>query len=244
MRFDSVFVIGVGGTGSHLIGPLLQLMQFHPDGCTDIVVIDGDSYEESNANRQVFNLDHQGENKAVATVNRLGHPDLQAVAAYINEESFSKLLAKKVKKRSNILIITSVDNHATRKAIIDSLDNNKYQNFVLLSPGNAFSTGQVITYIKYKNQVIGLHPYEKYPDMNHPDDHIPGTVDGCEALMNSSPQLILANMAAAWSVMTNVYSLLEDRGWFEEIHFDAVKSKIVPQGKIKSMVVELNNVGR
>ena len=242
MKFDAVFVVGVGGTGSHLIGPLTQLMTHHSEGCTNIVVIDGDSYEESNANRQVFSAQHQGANKAVATVERLGHPDLRAVAAYVDEESFGKLLQAHVpNKKSKILVVTSVDNHATRKAIIDCLDNNKYLNFFLLSPGNQFSTGQVISYVKHKGKVVGNHPYQKDPDgkLQHPDDFIPGTVEGCAALMTSTPQLILANMAAAWGVLVNVYALLEDKGWFDEIHFDAVRAKIVSRpDKIKSLMVE------
>jgi hypothetical protein len=109
---------------------------------------------------------------------------------------------------------------------------------MLISPGNSFSTGQAITYLKHKGKTVGLHPYQKYPDMNNPPDHIPGTVQGCAAQAASTPQLILANMAAAWAVLANVYALLEDKGWFDEVHFDALKAKIVPQGKIKSMLVE------
>jgi len=239
VKFDAVFVVGVGGTGSHLIGPLVQLMSYHPEGCTNIVVVDGDNYEESNANRQVFVSQHQGTNKAVATVERIGHPDLRAVASYVDEESFAKLLQAHVNKKAKILVITSVDNHATRKAIIDCLDNNKYQNFFLISPGNQFSTGQTITYVKHKGKTVGNHPYEKYPEMKTPDDFIPGTVQGCAAMMISTPQLILANMAAAWAVLANVYALLEDKGWFDEIHFDSVKAKIVARPeKIKSLLVE------
>ena len=42
MKFKHVFLIGVGGTGSHLVGPLVQLMRFHPEGTNDITLIDGD----------------------------------------------------------------------------------------------------------------------------------------------------------------------------------------------------------
>lgn len=240
MKFDAAFVVGVGGTGSHLIGPLVQLMSYHPEGCTNIVVIDGDSYEENNASRQVFATQHQGVNKAVATVERIGHPDLRAVASYVDEESFGKVLkAHLPNKKANILVVTSVDNHATRKAIIDCLDVNKYLNFFLISPGNQFSTGQAITYVKHKGKTIGNHPYEKYPDMKTPSDFIPGTVQGCAAMAASAPQLILANMAAAWAVLANVYALLEDKGWFDEIHFDSVKAKVVPRpDKIKSLLIE------
>lgn len=243
MQFDAVFIVGVGGTGSHLIGPLVQLMEHHPDGCTNIVVIDGDSYEDKNADRQVFASDQLGKNKAVATVERLKHPALQAVAAYVDEASFTKVLAAHVPDcDDNILVITSVDNHATRKAIIDSLDNAKYQNFFLVSPGNQFSTGQITTYIKQNGVVVGVHPYQVYSDLKNPDDFIPGTVAGCEVLLRSTPQLILANMAAAWSVLSNVYLLLEDKGWFNEIHFDCVRGFIKPQGKMRNLMVELAKV--
>ena len=36
MKFKHAFLIGVGGTGSHLVGPLVQLLQFHPDGTDEV----------------------------------------------------------------------------------------------------------------------------------------------------------------------------------------------------------------
>jgi len=236
MRFKTTYLIGVGGTGSHLVGPLVQLMEFHPNGSTDIVLVDGDHYDDSNRTRQVFDRGQLGENKAVATAARLGHPDLRAVASFIDEEKFSKLLdAHTPNKNDNVLIIMAVDNHATRKAIVDALDKTDRRNFVCLSPGNSYATGQVIAYIKRKGKPLTLHPYEKYQDWQNPPDHIPRSVDGCDRQVNSTPQLLVVNMAAAWGVLLQVFNLLDDKGYFDELHFDCFKAKFVPQGALRKI---------
>lgn len=45
MSINRVYLVGVGGTGSHLLEPLSKLFVYHPQGCTDITVIDGDEFE-------------------------------------------------------------------------------------------------------------------------------------------------------------------------------------------------------
>lgn len=96
MKFKHVFLIGVGGTGSHLIGPLVQLLRFHPEGTNDITLIDGDVYEEKNFNRQLFGEGDLGENKARATANRLNKETVRTIAQYVDKEKFARILEKTV----------------------------------------------------------------------------------------------------------------------------------------------------
>lgn len=231
-RFDHVFVIGVGGTGSHLVGPLLQLLKFHPHGTSNVTLIDGDSYEEKNANRQVFDVEHLGENKARATAQRLGHTNVRTIGQYVDREKFSKILDKFVNKDDRLLVITAVDNHASRKAIINCLDQDGYQNFVLISPGNAYDKGQVVLYVMEDGEKRTVHPFDKYPDIANPDGFVP-TGQGCAAQAPSTPQLITANMAAAWGTLLTVSNILDERGWYEEIHFDCRRAKVAPQGVLR-----------
>lgn len=235
MKFKHIFLIGAGGTGSHLVGPLVQLMRYHPEGTNDITVIDGDNYEDSNATRQVFDSEDLGENKARATAKRLGSESIRTIAQFVNQEKFSEILAATVEKSDNFLVITAVDNHATRNAIIKSVDEG-YENFVLISPGNAFATGQVVLYVMEDGVPQTAHPFDKYADMADPEDAIPGD-GGCSQAVASTPQLITANMGAAWGVLMTVSNILDDKGWFEELHFNCRKAKMVPQGTLQGVLV-------
>lgn len=229
MKFDQVFVVGVGGTGSHLIEPLSKLLGYHKNGTNQITIIDGDVYEESNGNRQFFNPEYINVNKAEATSRRLPWFGWNVVPTYVNGEVFKNILEGIIDdKKTSILLILSVDNHATRKALIETMDNSGYKNYVVLSPGNAYSTGQILTYCVVDGKAITAHPLKRYKDIAEPTDHIPGF--GCEEEAVSTPQLIVANACSALGALLVVNALLEDAPWHEEIHFNCEKFKLVPQG--------------
>jgi len=236
MKFKHIFVIGVGGTGSHLIGPLVQLMRYHPEGTNEITIIDGDEYEETNARRQVFENGSVGKNKARATAERLGLSTIRTISQFIDKEKFLKLLESTIAKEDNFLVIPAVDNHATRKATLEALDEGGYTNFVWISPGNSYDTGQVVLYIKEEGETLTTHPIDKYPDLAEPNDVIPGE-DGCLRHINSTPQLITANMGAAWATLTAISNMLDEKGWYEEFHFNCRKVKMVPQGTLKGVLL-------
>jgi hypothetical protein len=240
MRFKHVFVVGVGGTGSHLIGPLVQLMKFHPDGTNEFTLIDGDIYEESNSTRQVFAANDLGKNKAAATVERLreryGMETIKAIPQFIDKEKFSKLLEATVGKDDNFLVVPCVDNHATRKAILDALEEGEYKNFVWISPGNSFDKGMVVLHIKEDGEPLTVPPTAKYKHLAEPEDVIP-SAEGCEAHINSSPQLIIANFLAAGATLISISNMLDEKGWYEEYHFCCRKNKLVPQLPLRGVLV-------
>ncbi len=236
MKFKHVFLIGVGGTGSHLVGPLVQLMRFHPEGTNDITLIDGDEYEETNAKRQVFEEGSVGKNKAVATAERLGGKTIRAIPEFIDEEKFSKLLASRVSKDDTFLVIPAVDNNATRKATLDVLENENYTNFWWISPGNSYDKGQVVLHVKEDGEALTINPTRKCPRLADPEDVIPAA-DGCTRHINSAPQLITANYIAAGATLAVISNVLDEKGWFEEMHFNCRKVKMVPQGTIRGVLV-------
>jgi len=236
MKFKHVFLIGAGGTGSHLVGPLTQLLRFHPEGTNDVTVIDGDIYENSNAIRQVFDEIQTGENKAQATAKRLNNPNIRTIPQFIDQEIFGRILEKTIAKDDSFLVITAVDNHATRNAVIKALDEGGYLNFYMISPGNSYDQGQVVLYVKEDGVEKTTHPFKKYNDIAEPADAIPGTT-GCTRHIASTPQLITANMAAAWGVLATISNILDEKGWWEELHFNCRKIKLVPQGTVKGVLV-------
>ena len=236
MKFKHVFLIGAGGTGSHLIGPLSQLLRFHPEGTNDITIIDGDIYENSNSTRQVFEEADLGQNKAKATAKRRNIPTIRAIDQFIDQEQFSRILAKTITKEDTFLVIMAVDNHATRNAVIKAVDCDGYPDFVLISPGNSYDRGQVILYVKEGGEAKTTHPFSKYLDLAEPQDAIPGD-NSCARHIASTPQLITANMGAAWGTLLMISNFLDEKGFFEELHFNCRKGKMVPAGTVKGMLL-------
>lgn len=66
---DTVFIIGVGGTGGYLAAPIARLVAYHEaTQNAKVVFIDGDEFEEHNATRQIVGPSQIGLNKARAMV--------------------------------------------------------------------------------------------------------------------------------------------------------------------------------
>jgi hypothetical protein len=231
MKFDTAIVVGAGGTGSHLMEPLVRLLSYHENGTTNFTLVDGDVYEARNGERQLFNADALNRNKAEALAERLSFANIAAIPRFINGEMFRNLVDSLLENDINksLLAVMAVDNHATRKDLIEALDESPYRNWVLFSPGNSYSIGQVIIHARRNGkQLTYRHPFDKYPLLKDPEDHIPGF--GCHEEAVSSPQLLVSNASAALAVAYSVSAMLDGRPWYEEVHFDIERLKIAPQG--------------
>lgn len=138
-----VFVIGAGGTGSHVLTGLAQLHHAmlalgHPGGL-DVKVCDGDVVSPTNVGRQMFFPSDIGRNKAEVLVQRLNMAmglNWQAIP-----EKWDSSGNEGVGYNMPDLIIGCVDNRATRR-MIASL--NPYNPSYWLDMGNAQNGGQVI----------------------------------------------------------------------------------------------------
>lgn len=231
MKFKHVFVVGAGGIGSHLLEPLVRLLAYHDNGTKNVTIVDGDVYEEKNLVRQLFDAEFVGRNKAEVLAEQMAKAVLpiQHHPEFVNKDKFLDLVTQTVDHDDPVMVITAVDNHASRKAIIEALDEAEFPNFVFLSGGNGYANGQVMVYAKIQGEPGTVHPFDKYDDLKYPADHIPGD-PGCQDEAPSTPQLITANASAALGLLWTVQSMLDDGEWFEELHFDTVKMKLVSQG--------------
>ena len=241
MLFKHVYLLGVGGTGTHLADPLSRLLIHHcPNNQQDFnfVIIDGDSYEEKNSERQLFDKSLVGKNKADATSQKLTHAQITPIKTYINEHLFTQLI-QSITRDESVLIILAVDNHATRKDVITAIDKKGLKNFVVISPGNSYSSGQAVVYSKWEGDLLTDHPFDKYQELKEPKDSIP---NGCAAQTPSIPQLITANACAALATLLTVSAMLDGKGWFDEIHFNCETMKMSPQGESKTLLGVVSQV--
>lgn len=190
-------IIGAGGIGQYLAPALFKLLLYHPRGTDQLVLADGDNYQAHNNSRQFVST--VGENKAVALARSLP-PSVQVIDKFINGANALKYLSY---LDTPALIVPAVDNLATRKLVLETLDRLEL-DYIWLSPGNEYSTYMCSFYIPNKGMI---HPLDRYPNLKDPKDVIPG---GCIEEHPSTPQLIAANLQAAAAAVTLVTNYLDN----------------------------------
>lgn len=240
MRIDQAVIIGCGGTGSHLLEPLARLLAFHKDGIAGrkpgILVVDGDKFEDKNAARQLGVA--PGQFKATVALNRIREmaPDALDLPRYLNRVSFKELVLEGIEKREeqNLLVVLSVDNHATRRDILLALHESGHENMLVLSPGNDLTNGQVHIWARVDGEDLTMYPLacdpdgnQAHPELHNPADRIPG---GCIEQAPSTPQLITANAMASLGCLLATQAWLDSRPIPDEIVFEANEFKLVPSG--------------
>lgn len=227
MKFDVVHVVGVGGTGSILLEPLIRLLTYHQSGTRRIVLHDGDHFEESNSVRQLFDPRFVGENKATAAALRYQSicPYLVAYPEYLTYDKFSQNLADHFTR--SVLVILTVDRDKVRHNIIRALDDSD-ADFACVLPGNEFRTASCVIHQRVAGKYRFPHPFDTVSNYRDPEDTEPGA---CGEVAVSSPQLICANFTSAAITLDVVYSLLEDEPLPFRINYDGLKKTVAPEGR-------------
>lgn len=215
---DKIFVVGSGGTGGLLIPPLARLIEYHScfsdDNRPAVLVIDGDGFEEKNQTRQFLRPDDIGKNKSLAMSDfcyELGLKCVEHYPFYIDKDKFMELLAES----DCPMVVSCVDNDATRKVMIDSINDmfGGSSDYFFVTPGNSSGVedvkGQVLWYGEINGQKYGIDPSLLYSNLTNPEDYVP-VAGTCSANTPSRPQLISANFMAA-SVTLNVIQNLLDK---------------------------------
>ena len=107
-----VLVIGCGGLGGYIIEYLVRA------GVGELTVVDGDTFEASNLNRQILSSPHLfGTNKALAAAERIAwiNPDTRVnpVPAFFDETNAVSLI------RGHDLVVDALDNVPARLLLED-----------------------------------------------------------------------------------------------------------------------------
>jgi molybdopterin/thiamine biosynthesis adenylyltransferase len=224
MDTKRIKVIGLGGIGSYLIEPLSRYLS-HQTDYVELMLIDGDDYEDRNRQRQQF---AEKGNKATVTAEslRLKFPEIhyKDKPEYVTEDNVVTLI------RENDTVFLCVDNHSTRKVVSDRCE--ELDNVTLISGGNDETDGNVIYYLRNDGEDITKPPTKLDSKIAHPEDKNPGVGrQGCDASVNDTPQLLFTNLAIA-SMMCNVYyAHQKGNADFEQVYVDieTLRSKPAPE---------------
>lgn len=237
-----VIVIGCGGIGSWLAPALAKTLQFQAPHSA-LILIDGDSFEPKNAERQQFS--HVG-NKAHVLAgdiqDSVRNVFILPRAAWIvseekatDEEEYSddensivvtKVTAASILEEGDI-VYACVDNYKARKLIFDAAQS--YANIDIFTGGNDDRLfGTVYHYRRRNGEDITLPPSHFHDEFVNPDDANPGELSCQErAELDGGTQLLSVNMAVAAQLLAKTAHAIfgtpqEEQAVIEkaEVYFD------------------------
>lgn len=180
----NLFLVGAGGTGSHLLSHLARLMSYKnlaSQRIESLTVVDGDLVEAKNVGRQLFVTEDIGKNKAVVLANRYNYAyglEISALPNMLDESTIGEkgAVIPQGGLRNPTMIIGSVDNHKARKAIFKSAKKlSKDRSAVYwVDCGNGYDKGQVVwgntsSRKKIKNTNGAFFEYLPYPPIVFPE---------------------------------------------------------------------------
>jgi molybdopterin/thiamine biosynthesis adenylyltransferase len=189
LAIDRIAVVGCGGTASYLLPPLLKVLK-NKFGSPDVVLFDGDVLEERNLDRQLFNADFIGRNKADAMddMYRAYYPKLIAEPEYFHSglpgsEEFD-------------LIFCCADNQPARREVLAFCDNSDGCCPAIIG-GNEYTDAEAY-YYDHTMQGTQHDPRKYYPNILTGEENDPRRPESCTGtLMEENPQLAISNFMSA-----------------------------------------------
>jgi molybdopterin/thiamine biosynthesis adenylyltransferase len=220
-----ISIIGLGGVGSILSERLCRFLNYAKDLTAEILMVDGDEYEQKNFERQEFTrLGNKADIKA--TELEVKYPGLRfdAFESYIDEKN-----VKEVIKEGDIVFLC-VDNHKTRMIVSNYCKELK--DVILISGGNDYTDGNVQIYVRKGGVDLTPDLCAYHPEIANPDDQLPQEMS-CEELANSDPQLYFANLGVATLMCWSFYNVVvKEQYERSEVYFDLTSMTAVAHTRI------------
>lgn len=173
------YIIGAGGGGSLLIVALARLV-----GPGSIVVVDGDTLEKKNLDRQAYGLEHIGMNKAeaLASIHGTGF-----IPKFFTFGSFSPM--------KEDILFSCVDNNPSRRSIMQTCDSSRCR--AIIAGNETFSAEAMIYLPEWRGSE--RDPRSFAPEIFSGTDGDPLALSaGCTGeSQNQNKQLVTANFMSA-----------------------------------------------
>jgi hypothetical protein len=223
-----VIVVGVGGVGGWLVKGLAPMLEAADPGSV-LMLVDGDTFEEKNLDRQDF---FEYGWKAVSRANELQgrYPQTIIVAQpyfVVGEsegwpEEEGEVVGANQLLQNGDVVFATVDNHATRKVLIEVAA--QFDDVDLFTGGNDDGYFGSTYHYQRRNGVDTIDsPFDWHPEMADPPDRNPGEMS-CEerAAVAGGTQLLATNMAVSAFLLGRFHQslILGEPDQAAEIFFD------------------------
>lgn len=217
--------IGAGGTGTHLIAPILTYLSTyhgHRNEAWEYVVIDGDDFEQQNATRQLFDPGFATINKARAMAAMYNRYPVTGVPRFIGRDDLQTMM------QDGATVLICADNHTIRALVAERAA--ELDHCVVINAGNEHTDGNVQIHVRVRGE-------NKTPPITflHPEIKVIGEDDrsamSCQqvAALPGGGQTIVANMQAATWMLSALWRVHEGLwavpGW-TELQYDLVAGTV------------------
>ena len=212
----NIVIIGLGGIGSILCERLARYLMYSADQGISLLLVDGDTYEAKNFERQDFTrLGNKAEVKAADLKLQFFGMNVSSFPAFVNETTLSQVI------KEGDIVFLCVDNHKTRMLVSNYSKN--LTDVTLISGGNDLIDGNVQIYIRKDGKDLTPDLCMYHPEIANPDDKLPEEMS-CEELAESEPQLYFTNLGVATIMCWAFYNAVV-KGQCEksEIYFDIIQ---------------------
>lgn len=226
-----IIIVGCGGIGSWLADGIVRMLEFNEPG-SFLLLVDGDSYEPRNQERQSFDsLGNKAEVKAAELTPLFPKTMIAPISKWVIEafeddpeaqESEQAITARALLVEGDV-VFAVVDNFAARKLLFDAA--KELDNIDIFTGGNddALFTS-VYHYQRRDGADITDHPAEYHEEYINPPDRNPALLSCQEkAQLEGGVQLLASNMAVAAMLMGRYYHVItqeNDARPAAEIMFD------------------------
>ncbi len=224
-----IVIIGLGGIGSVVSEYLcmyLNSLSIRDNIKFDVLLIDGDKYEEKNKERQKYKTET---NKAYEKYNYLSECYKQLsfdyLATYITPDNVDDII------RDDDTIMMCVDNNKSRNWV--GKCGARHNSINIISGGNDYTTGSVTIHIRKDGKDITPTIYQFHPEIDNPEDRGPGE-PSCQQLQQSIPQLLFANVMAASWMLWAFYNFMQGKVGISDIYFDGILCSALPKKYLPS----------
>lgn len=194
-----IYILGAGGVGSWLAPAICMLKD-----PADVTIIDGDTLEKKNLNRQLFDESDIGSKKADALGLKYGCPSVNKFYSHgMNLSGDSEAL---VALDSSDWLLVGVDNNPGRAAALQSCDAYGCRAIF----GANETTSSEAYYYDPRWRGTQMDPRIYYPEIgtDHSDDPRAAAIGCTGDSQRSNRQLVTANFMAA-ALMQHLFVLWE-----------------------------------
>jgi len=223
--YERIVVIGLGGTGSCLVRPLMRYLNYSKKFNGEIILVDGDLFELKNLERQEFDPNlplNKAENWAIRLQEKFNELNISVRTDYVTDVNAAEIII------DGSLIMSCVDNHSTRKLLQDFC--LKVDNCCLISSGNDFIDGNVQVFVRQNKKNITPKIYDYHEEIKYPEDKNPEEMS-CEELAESEPQLLFANFMSAALMISSFYCVFNGHSFKPEVYFDIAAQAAVSRDR-------------
>jgi len=209
-----LIIIGLGGIGSHLVKPLMQYLNFKKEKVFDtVLLVDGDTFEEKNKERQVFT---HYENKASSTFQELldyTKLNIAVFTEYITKDNIEDLIEE------GDVVLSCVDNNATRLLLEQYLSGMK--NLTIISGGNDLMDGNVNIIQRKEGMMLTPLLTELHPEVAEPTTKNPGEMNCTElAAIEGGEQISIVNASIADIMRRTLFAMMNGGIQYYEVYVD------------------------